>query len=210
MSRTRKLAAATAIAAVLGGSGLSIAQAENSGSQRTQDRPASAQSDRGGKPRGGKLTQAQLAAIAKKIGVTSAQLKAALDANRPSKPDGARGDRGAQFAADIATALGVDEAEVKEILDANRPPRPANRPAKGSKPPARPDQSKLVSALASGLGIEQSTVKTALDTLAAEHRAEHESRRDAMHAAIAKTLGVDTSTVADAFAAVLPAPPARG
>lgn len=210
MSRTRKLAAATAIAAVLGGSGLSIAQAETSGSQRTQDRPASAQSDRGGKPRGGPLTQAQLAAIASKIGVTTAQLKAALDANRPAKPDAKRGDRGAQFAADIATALGVDQAKVKEILDANRPARPATRPANGTKPPARPDQSKLVSALASGLGIDQSTVKAALDKLESEHRADHEARRDAMNAAIAKTLGVDASKVADAFAAVLPAPPARG
>ena len=51
------------------------------------------------------------------------------------------------MAAELAAALGADVAKVKEILDANRPAKPA----RGGAARTRPDDAKLVAALASGL-----------------------------------------------------------
>lgn len=138
--------------------------------------------------------------LAAKLGVTEAQLKAALDATRPTgKPPA--GDPGAGFANDIAKALGVDVSKVTPILEANKPAKPTSRPAKGTKP----DRSGLVSALSSGLGIDKATVQAALDKLDAAHKADHTAREAAMAAALAKQLNLDTATVQAALAATRPA-----
>ena len=196
MSRTRKITAVVSSAALLGTAGIGVANAAtstdgSSSSTSSQTRPEG--------PRGGghRLTTAQLQSIASKLGVSTAKLQAAIEANRPARPTGEqRGDRGAGRAADIAGALDADAAKVAEILEANRPARPA-------------DGTKLAAALASGLGLEQSAVESALDKLDAEHRAEREARDTARAAAIAKALGLETADVQAAFEAVEPAKPAR-
>jgi hypothetical protein len=125
MPHVQKFADAVSAAALLGAGGLSAAQAATT----TSDSASTPRAARPGPQRGGgPLATAQLAAIAKMLGVTSAQLKAALDASRSVKPAGERPARGAGMASELATTLGVDVARVQRILDANRPARP---------PPAR-------------------------------------------------------------------------
>jgi hypothetical protein len=210
MSPIRKIAAVASTLALVGTAGLGVANAADqtaSGSSTTgTTRPAP--------PRGGPgLTSAQLDAIAAKLGVTSAKLQSAIAADRPARPSGSRrGERGDGMAAELATALGADASKVAAILDANRPARPAAGTAPsspGQRPSAGgPDKSTLIAALASGLGLDQATVKAAFDKLDAAHEAEHQARDNARYAALAKTLGVDADKVAAAFEAVRPAKPA--
>jgi hypothetical protein len=201
MSRLRKITATVSAVALLGAGGLSAAQAATTSKDSTTSSAARAH----GKRPGGPMSRAQLAAIAKTLGVTSAQLKAALDASRPANPSGTRPDPGAEMATALASALNVDVADVKAILDANRPPRPAAGTKPSGARPARPDQSKLVAALASGLNIDAATVKAALDKIEAAHEAEHATREAAMYAAVAKELGLSTDAVKAAFEANRPA-----
>jgi hypothetical protein len=202
MTRARKITATISTVALLGAGGLGVVQsataAKDSGS--TSARP-------GGKRGGGPMSTAQLAAIAKTLGVTSAQLKAALDASKPAKPTSAKRKDG--MAAALATALNVDVAKVAAILDANRPARPAagTKPAKGTRP-AKPDDAKLVTALATGLSIDEATVQAAFDTIEADHQADHTARETAMYAAVAKELGLSADAVQAAFEANRPAKPA--
>jgi hypothetical protein len=102
----------------------------------------------------------------------------------------------------------VDVAQVKAILDANRPAKPAEGARKMGKH-ARPDNSKLVAALASGLHLERATIQAALDKIDATRKTEHDSREIAMYAAIASKLGVSANAVKAAFEANRPAKPAR-
>ena len=200
--RTRKIAVFLSAASLIGATGIGAAEAASSGSGSTKTT-----SKQGRHGRGAPLTTAQLQSIADKLGVSTTDLKAALDANRPAKPSGT-GDRPgpAQLASDLATKLGVDSSAVKTILDANKPAKPTSRPAPGTKP-AAPDHTALIAALASGLNIDQSTVKAAFDELDAAHKADETARRTAMYAAIAKSLGSTSDAVQAAFEAVLPAPP---
>jgi protein-disulfide isomerase-like protein with CxxC motif len=206
MSRFQKMTATVSAVALLGAGGLSAAQAATGTSAAKSSSSARPHGKRGGGP----MATAQLAAIAKTLGVTSAQLKAAMDASRPAKPTGDRPDRGAGMATELATALGVDVAKVTAILDANRPAKPAagTRPPQGARP-ARPDNSKLVTALATGLGIDEATVKAAFDKLDAAHKADHSARETAMYATVAKELGLTSDAVKAAFDANRPAKPAK-
>jgi hypothetical protein len=204
MTPLRKVTAAFAVAALAGAGGIGAAQAAT-----TSSSPAatSSRADHPGAKRGGgPMSSASLAAIAKTLGVTSAQLKAALDATRPASAD--RPDRSA-MATDLATALGVQTSAVQTILDANRPARPAagSRPKAGSKPKrgARPSNAKLIAALATGLKLDEATVKAAFAKIDAAHKAEHAAREDAMYAAVAKQLGVSSDAVKAAFEANRPA-----
>ena len=200
--RTRKIAALLSATALIGGAGVGIADAAKSGSSRTT---TSAKQGRHG-PGRGPIPSAAIEKIASTLGVSSDALKAALEANRPAKP--AEGDRPGpgQLASDLATALGVETSAVKEILDANKPPKPTSRPKPGSMPP-KPDTTKLVSALATGLNIDQATVQAAFDKLQAAHEAEHQARETAMFEALAKSLGKTADEVKAAFEANRPAPP---
>ena len=203
MSRIRKTAAIISTAALLGGGGLGVAQAA---SGDAGSRPA-----RSGQP-GGPMSSASLAKIASTLGVTTAQLKAAMAANRtnPSaRPaDGAR--RGDGMATELAAALGVEAAEVQAILTANRPAKPAAGTA-AARPPrgARPSNTKLIAALASGLNLDTAKVKAAFAKIEAARKAEHAARHAAMYAAIASDLGVGADAVKAAFEANRPAKPAR-
>ena len=161
-------------------------------------------------PHPGPMSSATLAKIASTLGVSTAQLQAALDANRPAKPaGGARGPDG--MATELAAALGADVTKVRAILAANRPPRPARSAATAGRPPrgARPSNARLVAALASGLDLDSATVKAAFAKLDAAHEAEHSAREAAMYAAIASDLGLSTDAVQAAFEANRPAMPAR-
>lgn len=204
MTRFRKITATVSTVALVGAAGLGIAQSATAAKDATSNsaRP-------GAKRGGGPMSSAQLAAIAKTLGVTSAQLKSALDASRPAKPTGGKPGPDAMATA-LAAALNVDVAKVKEILDANRPAKPAAgaRPAQGARP-AKPDQSKLIAALATGLSIDEATVKAALDKIEAAHKADHSVRETAMYAAVAKELGLSTDAVKAAFEANRPAKPAK-
>lgn len=194
-TKVRKLTATVSAAALLGAGGVGAAQAASG----TSDRPAG--------PRGGHhaLSTTQLQTIASKLGVTTAQLQTAIDANQPSRPDGRRGE---DMAATLAAALGVETAKVQTILDANRPAQRPARPARGAKP-GKPDNSKLVSVLATGLNLDEATVKAALAKLEADRKTAHETQEDARYAAIATALGVDAANVEAAFEAVRPARPAK-
>ncbi len=130
---------------------------------------------------GGPMSSATLAKIAAQLGVTTTRLEAAMTATRPAKP-----------------------------ADANRPARPAGARPIGPPPAgARPSNTKLIAALASGLGIDEATVKAALDKIEAAHKAEHSTREAAMYAALAKELGLSTDAVQAAFEANRPAKPAK-
>ena len=134
--------------------------------------------------------------------MSAAKLKAAVDANRPTRRDDAkRPPPGAGPAADLAKSLGVDEAKVRTILEANRPAA-GNRDAR----PAKPDHAKLAAALATGLKLDKAKVTAALAKLDAARGDDHEARHEAEYAAIAKALGVDADDVQAAFEAVRPAP----
>lgn len=203
MSRLRKIAATVSAVALLGAGGFSAAEAA------TAAKDSSSSTSRPGPKRGGPMNTAQLAAIAKTLGVTSTQLRAALDASRPAKPTGERPARGAEMANALATALGADVAKVKEILDANRPAKPAAGAKRSGARPAKPSKTKLIAALASGLDIDTAKVKAAFATIEAAHKAEHEAREQAMYTAVAKELGLSASAVEAAFEANRPAKPTR-
>ena len=188
--RTRKIAAILSATALLGtGVGIAGAAGGNDGGKR------------GGPPK------PAIGKIATALDVTAAELRAALEANKPARPTGQRPGP-EQFAADIAAKLGVETSAVQEILEANKPPRPAGKPQRGQRPP-KPDHTKLIAALADGLGIEQSTVETAIGELEAARKAEHESRHQAMYAAVAEALGKTAAEVEAAFEANRPAKPTR-
>jgi protein-disulfide isomerase-like protein with CxxC motif len=165
------------------------------------DRPA----HRGGGP----MSSATLAKIAAQLGVSTTQLKAAMTATKPAKP-AAGTDRRAAMATELAGALGADVAKIQTILDANRPARPTGAKPAGPPPAgARPSNTKLIAALASGLGIDEATVKAALDKIEAAHKAEHAAREIAMYAALAKELDLSADAVQAAFEANRPAKPAK-
>jgi hypothetical protein len=203
MSPFRKIAAAGATLALVGTAGLGVANAADqsaSGSSTTGTaRPVPG-------PRGGghELTSAQLQSIASKLGVTTTRLQAAIAANRPARPTGARRDRGDGMAADLPTALGADATKVAAILEANRPARPATS-SSSTQRPAKPDNSALIAALATGLNLDQSAVTAAFAKLESARQADHEARDAARYTALAKTLGIDADAVKAAFEAVRPA-----
>ncbi|MEV4422694.1 hypothetical protein AB0L40_22365, partial [Patulibacter sp. NPDC049589] len=71
------------------------------------------------------------------------------------------------------------------------------------------DDTKLVAALATGLGIDEAKVKTALADIAAAHEKDHAAKDAARYAAIAKTLGLEAKDVQAAFEAARPAKPTK-
>jgi hypothetical protein len=200
-SRIRKATAVFSATALIGAGGLSAAQAA------TTDASKGSSAGRPAMRHGGPLSSTQLRAIATQLGVSSTELKAALQASRPARPAAGTGPgKGDGMATALATALGADIAKVKAILDANRPAKPARRTAAAT-PPAKPDSTKLVAALASGLGIDQATVQAAFDKLEAARKADHTAREAAMYAAVAAQLDVSADAVKAAFEANRPAKP---
>jgi len=86
-------------------------------------------------------------------------------------------------------------------------PAAGTRPKAGSEPRkgAHPSNARLVAALATGLKLDEATVKAAFAKIDAAHKADHAAREDARHAAIAKQLGLSSDAVEAAFDANRPA-----
>lgn len=207
---TRKIVAAVATTAIAAGAGIGVAQAQNSESGTSGTTGTKQQRDQRRGP-----STAQLQKLASALGVTTAQLKTALQDIRPAKGERpARGDR-TDYAAAIAAELGVETAAVQKILDANRP----ERPARGAKPPKPPtsassaakragkppkrDNTKLIAALASGLNKDSATAKAAVEKVdaaqKAKHDAEHKAREAAFAKALAEKLNLDVAKVTEAL-----------
>lgn len=180
-------AAALAPAAMVGSSALAA-----SGSSASTG--TSGQRQAAGDRRGPDLT-----ALAAKLGVSQSDLRSALDALRPAgaSPQGEPGKGPGDMAAKLAAALNVSTDRVTAILEANRP---TTRPAPGT----RPDMTKLVSALSSGLGIDQATVRTALTKLRPPHGGRGKPGAD-FPAKLAAKLGLQADTVKAALDALRPA-----
>ena len=154
---------------------------------------------------------ARVAELAKALGVEASKVREILEANRPARPD--RGERPRP-----------PKGERRAPKDGERPPAgrgpggpgfgPGGRgpggPGFGPGGPGGPrgDDSKLVAALAKGLSLSEAKVKAALEELRAAHEKEHDARRTAFYAAVAKTLGKDAAAVQKAFEAERPKAPA--
>jgi hypothetical protein len=160
-------------------------------------RPAGGRGHGGpGGPGGGHV---DTTALATSLGVTEAELQAALDKVRPANGD--RDDQRTARTAAIAKALGQSTADVQAVLDANRP----DPPAAGSmtQRPAKPDESALAKALAAKFGISQDKAQAALD---AAH-GDKGDRGDELAAALAKEFGLDATKVKSALEAQRPVHP---
>jgi hypothetical protein len=142
--------------------------------------------------------QADLAAVAKVLGVTQAKLRSAVDEARPDRSAGGP-QRGDDLAAALAKSLGAKTADVQAVLDATRQAG-GGRPGPG-------DQSTLVSTLAQRLSVSRQKAQAAVDAAEKAHEAQHQQRETAMYAAVAKALGEDAAAVQKAFEANRPAMP---
>lgn len=118
-------------------------------------------------------------ALADKLSLDVAAVQAALDSVRPPMgpdghagpggPDGdggpgghmGHGPRSPEFAAALATALGLTADQVNAAFASIPKPAAGTRPARGT----------LVTALASALGIDAATLKTAMHSVRADRRA---------------------------------------
>jgi len=145
----------------------------------------------GGRGRGMRM---DLAAVAKALGVSEADLQKAVQAARPQPPANGDPPQRRDFAAAIAKELGVATADVQAVLDANRP--------------SRGDDTALVAALVKKVSVTESKAQAALDAVKKAYEANHQARETAMYAAIAKALGKDPDAVRKAFEANRPAKPA--
>ena len=101
------------------------------------------------------------AALAGKLGVTSAQVQSALEAIRPAP--GTRPDP-AGFPKALADKLGKTEAEVKTALDALRTEGVVHGPGMGHGPDGDGGP-EFVAALSAKLGVSATDLKSALDAL---------------------------------------------
>lgn len=146
--RIRKATAVVTAAALMGGSGIGIAQAAT-GSSSSGDRPA----HRGGGP----LSSATLAKIAAQLGVTTTQLKAAMAATKPAKPAAGtdrRAGRATELATALASGLGIDEATVTAAFTKIEAARKAEHTAR---------ETAMYAALAKELGLSTDAVRTAFE-----------------------------------------------
>ena len=132
-----------------------------------------------------------LADAASALGVSPAELRAALEELRPTREP--KGERRDDLAAALAKSLGVDAAKVTAALD-------AQRPARGE----RPERTARFAALAKELGLTAAKVEAALKAVRPERRAQDGTTdgRDAFLAALAKELGVTKEKLATALGTV--------
>ena len=121
--------------------------------QRSSSRPRSTPAGPPGRPTATAATPAGRARSPRRSAPTSTKVQAILDANRPARPSGASRARPAGT--------------------------PGTRPAgpRAGRPP-RPDNTKLIAALASGLDIDTAKVEAAFATLDAAHKADHADHAD--------------------------------
>jgi hypothetical protein len=117
--RFRRVAVFVGAAAIAGGAGVGVAAQNGSSSAST----AAAIGRPGGPGGPGGPGRIDAGALARRLGVSTARLQAAMEKSWPGAPP-AGGSRGS-MAADLAKALGLSTAKVQAALDATRPARPA-------------------------------------------------------------------------------------
>lgn len=241
MPKTYQLVAVLASTAAAGFGGAVIAGAADSANGTTPKSTTPSQYGPGGhggfgRGHGGPgrgAFGADLAAIAKTLGVTEAKLKSALEAARPGKPSGTKDRRGAEIAAALAKELGERTADVQSVLEGLRPtgmrgakpsgttpdrptgttpgggPRGGHRGHGGGPggPGFKGDDTALVAALAKKFSISTAKAQAAVDAVRKAHQSDHEAKADERYAAIAKALGKSADDVEKAFEANRPKPP---
>lgn len=130
----------------------------------------------------GGVTAASLSATAADDSGSSSDTSSATAGERgPGGPGGPGGHgRGFVDATALADALGVSEDELTDAIDAVREAtRPDGAPGDGERPTPPTDEERaereaaFVAALAKELGLEESKVSDALETVQAARRAEH-------------------------------------
>lgn len=143
------------------------------------------------------------AALAAKLGVTSEQVQAALEAIRPA--EGTRPDP-TQFAAKLAEQLGKSEADVKAALDALRAEGTVRGPGMGhgtdGDGPHGPASPEMVSALAAKLGVTADQLKSAFEAI--KPAAGTRPDRSQLPAKLAAQLGKSEADVNAALESVRP------
>ena len=119
------------IAVIVGaGSVLAVAGCGSTTSSSSTAAPAgAAQQQQAGAP-----AAADLSALAKKLGVSTARLQEAMQATRPSQ--GASGSAATDPAAALAKELGLSAAKVRAAMQATRPSGTPQAPPSGSAPPS--------------------------------------------------------------------------
>jgi hypothetical protein len=167
--------------------------------QAAEDAARPAKGDRPDKGSDGRAAE-----IAAALGVDTAKVQSILDANRPTPPKD--GDRPAAPKAGEQPPAPKNGEQPPAPKNGERPKGPG-RGGPGGPGGPRPDDTKLISALATGLGIDEAKVKSALADIAAAHEKEHAAKDAERYAAIAKTLGLDAKDVQAAYEAARPAKP---
>ena len=198
--RAKTLGIALTGAAALASGSYALGTQSGDGTATAQgSRSTSVATDRG--PGHPGCNDARLEAIAKKLGVTTAKLRAAFEALRPERR---AGDPRARFASELAKALGLPVAKVTAALSKLRPDQGGGGPRGGHRGPGRggPHGGPLgggrgggarAAALAKELGVETADLQAALDKL-------RTAKRDAFAAALAKRLDLPVARVKDALA----------
>jgi biotin operon repressor len=156
---------------------------------------------------GGRFMEERLAEAAKKLGVTEAQLRTALQDLRPDR--GQKDDKKDELTAELAAALGIPEAKVKAALDKVRPGKrfrtgpgggpggaPGGPPPGGyGGPPPRRTRGKAtapLAGLATELGVTEAQLRTAMETI-------RQKKQDEFAQKLADKLGIPVEKVKSAF-----------
>lgn len=165
------------------------------------------------------------ASLAKRLGVTEAELRAAFEDIRKEDPPPS-GDPRDRFAKSLADALGIDQSKVADALDQLRSQHEAREKER---------HAAFAKSLADELGIDADKVTAAFEKLRPEHRGMRMRRgpggpppgaaplgpppgapgarhggRDPFLTALAKELGVDRGDLRAALEKLRPKPPKNG
>lgn len=154
---------------------------------------------------------------ASQLGVTPAALRSALESLRGERRDDRQGKRD-ELATSLAASLGVPVAKVQAALDklapkgkrgrwrgdrGAPPPGGAPPPLRGRRGPGGPGgpgrgllrADRLVSALATELGVPKADVQKAIETFRTKEESEHAAQRDAFAQKLADKLGISVDKV---------------
>ena len=214
----RKVGSVVAVTALAAGAAYGV------GFERSDTSTAASGADRAGDA-ARKHGPPDLSALAKKLGVSQAELERAFEATRPADggpgggpgygpggPGGPHGPGGPdgpprELGASLAKELGVSESALRKAFEAApRPPR-SDGPRGDHDRGERPDDGALAASLAKSLGLEQAKVEAALERQHEAHEAEHRERHKQMAAALAEELGLSAAEVEAALEEFAPRRP---
>lgn len=219
------LAGAAAVASVAYGVGTQAGGGAADAAKGTATKARSAAAHRGG-PWGDRGDRAAgLAAMAKKMGVTSAELKKALDSLRPAKGDGPGGPELSALAKELGVSSTKLQAAFEKVRPSDAGPPPGGPPPGGrfdrdgdrggpgpgdpEKDGNRPDgpAAAFAAALAKELGLKTADVQAAFKKVRSEDQATESARRGAFVKALANKLGISTAKVEAALGSKRFGPP---